>query len=206
MTETAQSCVGYKPLWDGVEPLSSLSFTVTTPVSISIFSWARSPVYAATCAGNAKSDGKRSNEAGFSLKPRPNGCNMLHATLLDHVATPWTGLAITKATSCNVVAKRTQHVASVWPGLNKCGCGSFQDEAALLGSPWFPELSANFTWGLRGALKYDIRSCTEERFRYHILLCASIFMLDSNWITGAHPSHIQRYEIPSPPPKLRARN
>ena len=35
-----------------------------------------------------------------TVKPRPNGCNMLHATLLDHVATCWAGLA-----------KRTQHGA-----------------------------------------------------------------------------------------------
>ena len=44
------------PLCEGVDPLSSRSFTETTPVSINIFSWARSPLYAATCAGKARSE------------------------------------------------------------------------------------------------------------------------------------------------------
>ena len=47
------------PLWAGVDPLSSRSFTDTTPVSINIFNWARSPLYAATCAGKARSKGTR---------------------------------------------------------------------------------------------------------------------------------------------------
>ena len=38
------------------------------------------------------------------VKPRSNRCNMLHATLLDHVATCWAGLA-----------KQTQHCATWWP-------------------------------------------------------------------------------------------
>lgn len=44
------------PLCEGVDPLSSRSFTDTTPVSINIFNWARSPLYAATCAGKARSE------------------------------------------------------------------------------------------------------------------------------------------------------
>ena len=31
--------------------------------------------------------------ASSSLKPRSNGCNMLHATLLEHVSTGWAGFA-----------------------------------------------------------------------------------------------------------------
>ena len=36
--------------------MSSRSFTETTPVSINIFNWAKSPLYAATCAGKARSE------------------------------------------------------------------------------------------------------------------------------------------------------
>ena len=43
------------PLCSGVEPLSSRSLMLTIPFSISILRCVKSPVYAATCAGNAKS-------------------------------------------------------------------------------------------------------------------------------------------------------
>ena len=62
----------------------------------------------------------------YHLEPRPNGCYMLHATLLDHVAACWVELA--KRTqrwatwlpnACNMLRASMlhQHVASVWPGL-----------------------------------------------------------------------------------------
>ena len=43
------------PLCAGVDPLSFLSLTETTPVSMSILKCDRSPLYAAAWAGNAKS-------------------------------------------------------------------------------------------------------------------------------------------------------
>ena len=46
------------------------------------------------------------------VKPWPNGCN-----ILDQVAT----VGQTNATLCNMVAKRRQHVASVWPGRKSTG-------------------------------------------------------------------------------------
>ena len=60
------------------------------------------------------------------IKPRPNGCNMLHVTLLDHVvATCWAGLA-KRTQHCatwwpNARNMLHQHVASVWAGLNSVG-------------------------------------------------------------------------------------
>ena len=52
------------------------------------------------------------------LTPRPNGCNMLHATLLDHVAACWAGLA-KRTQNCATwwPNARNNNVASVWPGL-----------------------------------------------------------------------------------------
>jgi hypothetical protein len=43
------------PLCAGVDPLSFLSFTETTPVSMSILKCDISPLYAAAWAGNARS-------------------------------------------------------------------------------------------------------------------------------------------------------
>ena len=40
----------------------------------------------------------------------PNGCNMLHTTLLDHVATCWAGLAKRTQHCATRVTKRMQHV------------------------------------------------------------------------------------------------
>lgn len=44
------------PLWAGVDPLSSFSLIFTTPCSISIRRWLRSPLAAAMWAGKARSD------------------------------------------------------------------------------------------------------------------------------------------------------